>query len=448
MAARYDIGRGGLIRLVRPVQAFIAAESAGSVVLLAATVVALIWANSPWMDTYHRVLARHLAVDAGVFRLDRDLQFWVNDVAMVVFFFLVGLEIKRELVLGELASVRRAALPVIAALGGMLVPFAIFLAIARGAAARAGWGVPMATDVAFALGVLRLVGRRASSGLHVLLLALAIFDDIGAVAVIAVFYTASLHLAALGVAGGLLALMVACNRAGVRPVPVYVLLGVLAWAAMVRSGVHPAIIGVAIGLLTPTTVRTAPARSSAVLTALTRRFARTQALSDPIAQHEAQTEVGLAVTDASRQAVSPLDRLEHALLPWVAFLVMPVFALANAGVVLSPHALHDAFALRLTYAVGVALFVGKPLGILARAWVATRLGAQLPAGVHWRGVCGMGIVAGIGFTVSIFVAGLAYADGAMFEQAKIGIFAATVAASLAGFLWLRWVGTAGAAPDR
>lgn len=441
MTPPYDISRGRLIRLVRPVQAFIATESAGSIVLLAASLIALWWANSPWAGGYHNVLAQHVVLDVGVYRLDRDVHFWVNDVAMVVFFFLVGLEIKRELVLGELAAIGRAALPVIAALGGMLVPLVIFLGIARGADARAGWGVPMATDIAFALGVLRVVGRRAPSGLYVLLLAIAIFDDIGAIVVIAVFYTESLHLAAFGAALGVLALMPLCHRAGVRLVPVYVLLGVLAWVAMFQSGVHPTIVGVAIGLLTPTAGRDAPARYTAALTALARRFTRARALPGG-AQREATAEVAIAAADASRDALSPLDRMEHALLPWVAFLVVPLFALANAGVALSPHALREALGVRLTYAVAVALFVGKPLGILIGAWLATRLGARLPSGVHWRAVFGMGIVAGIGFTVSIFVAGLAYADAALFAQAKIGIFAATVVASVGGFVWLRWVGAA------
>jgi NhaA family Na+:H+ antiporter len=341
---------------------------------------------------------------------------------MVLFFFLVGLEIKRELTVGELNSMRRAAVPFAAATGGMLVPVAIFLATVHGPAARGGWGVPMATDIAFALGVTALLGPRVPAGLKVLLLALAIFDDLGAVAVIAIAYSDSIAFGPLLLGLALLALVYLATRLVIWPLPVCIALGVLAWAAVVKSGVHPTTVGVALGLLTPLTSRDASEGPTEEVVG-----AAAQPALAPIA----------ARPDPSGPVLSPLDRIEHALNPWVAFFIVPAFALANAGVELGGDTLASAFGEGITWGVAAGLFLGKPAGILLGTWIAVRLGAELPRRVRWDGVLGIGAVAGIGFTVALFVAHLAYADEALLTDAKVGILAGSIASGLVGYALLR-----------
>jgi NhaA family Na+:H+ antiporter len=375
-------------------------EAAGGIALLLAALAAIAWANSPWSAAYEDLLHQHVALDLRFYSLHESVHFWVNDGLMVLFFFLVGLEIKRELAVGELNSIRRAVVPFAAAAGGMVVPVAIFLATVHEPASRGGWGVPMATDIAFALGVTALLGSRVPVGLKVLLLALAIFDDLGAVAVIAVAYSDSIAFGPLLLGLAVLGAVYLATRLGVRPLPVYIALGVLAGAAMVKSGVHPTTVGVALGLLTPLTSRGAS-------------------------------------EDDTPPRRTPLDRLEHALNPWVAFLIVPLFALANAGVDLRGDALASAFGESITWGIAAGLFLGKPAGILLGTWLAVRLGAQLPAGATWPGILGVGAVAGIGFTVALFVAQLAYPDEALLTHAKVGIFAGSIASGLVGYLLLR-----------
>lgn len=429
--------RSRLVRVVQPLQEFIATEVAGGAVLLVAAVTALVWANSPWSDRYFDLLDTHLVVDLDFYRLDGSLHFWINDAAMVLFFFLVGLEIKRELVSGELNSVRRAVVPLAAASGGMLVPAAIFLLIARGAPERAGWGVPMATDIAFALGVTALLGARVPLGLKVLLLALAIFDDIGAVAVIAIFYADEINLGPLLLAGGLLVAVYGLSRAHVRQLPVYVLLGLMAWAAAVKSGVHPTVVGVALGLLTPTRGAQDPYDSAREAEAMVEELRAGSVAIGEQAERGHLTQALLRLRRLSEQTIAPLDRLEHGLNRWVAFLVVPLFALANAGVDLRGDALGDAARSGVTWAVALGLLLGKPLGILGGSWLAVRLGGQLPEGVRWPGVLGIGLVAAIGFTVALFVAQLAYEQPTLLDEAKVGILAASLLGGVGGYLLLR-----------
>lgn len=388
---------GGLVRpIVRPLQEFIATESAGGLLLLGAALVAIAWANSPWSEAYHHLLEWHVAVDVKLYRLDESFHWWVNDVAMVVFFFLMGLEIKRELVTGELNSMRRALVPLAAAAGGMLLPAVIFLAMVRDPDAWHGWGVPIATDIAFALGVATLLGRRVPIGLKVLLLGIAIFDDLGAVAVIAIFYASEIAMTPLLIAIALLGVTYAAQRLGVRAIPAYVALGVLTWVAVVESGVHPTTVGVAIGLLTPS---------------------------------------------RSPEGPAPLDRLEHVLNPWVAYGILPLFAFANAGVDLRGDALELAATSMLTWGVALGLLIGKPLGILLGAGLAVRLGGELPSGVGWAGILGMGALAGIGFTVALFVAQLAFPTDTLLAEAKVGIFAGSIASGLLGSALLSQMST-------
>jgi NhaA family Na+:H+ antiporter len=352
--------------------------------------------------------------------------FLVNDVLMTVFFFVVGLEIKRELVAGELRDPRKAALPVAAALGGMIAPALIYYALQRGQPGERGWGVPMATDIAFVVGVLALVGDRVPPGLKVLLLSLAIADDIGAVVVIAAVYSAGVSWAALGAAAAALALAYALNRLGVRPVGAYVAVGAGAWLAMLRSGVHPTVAGVVLGLLTPS----APLVGAAAFR---------QTLADVLARIDAagievQGPEREAVADLARESVSPLERLEHALHPWVGFVVMPLFALANAGVAVNA----DQITSPVAVAVAAGLFVGKPAGVVLFSLLAVRAGvARLPGGVSWGMVAGGGFLAGVGFTMSLFVAGLAL-DGDLLAAGKVGTLCGSAAGAAVGAAVLVW----------
>ena len=425
-----------LRRFVRPVQEFIDTESAGGVVLVAAALLALVWANSPWSDAYHDLLESPLVIDLGLFRVDEPLHFWVNDVAMVIFFFLLGMEIKREMVVGELRSLRRVAVPLAAALGGMLAPLALFLLVAQGAEVRAGWGVPMATDIAFALGVVALLGPRVSTQLKVLLLAAAIFDDLGTVLVIAVFYTDVVDVGPLLIGFALLGLVPVLPRLGVRQVSIYIFIGVAAWAAVLESGVHPTVVGVTLGLLTPWRSWYSSAEFSGTAERVLDRLRI--GLGSPSSAHgrERRTEALLALSQISRETVAPLDRLEHELHPWVAFAVVPVFAWANAGVSLGGGVVGDALGSSLTWAIAAGLLLGKPIGLTAGYAVAVRWGGERPHGVTWRGVLGIGMLAGIGFTIALFVTDLAYGDPALLTQAKVGILAASLVSGLAGYLTL------------
>ncbi len=421
-------------RLMQPFNDFVHTESAGGVVLVLASAVALVWANSPWSHVYEAILHAHIVADVGIYRIDEPVHYWVNDVVMVLFFFLVGLEIKRELTVGEINSVRRAVVPLVAALGGMIAPVAIFFLIVGDSAAQRGWGVPMATDIAFALGVTALLGPRVPVGLKVLLLALAIFDDIGAVAVIAVAYTESLALLPLLVVMLMLAAMWGCSKGGVRSISVYAVLAIPVWIAARESGVHPTLLGVAFGLLTPWESWQHPERFAAEADEILTELRVSTGTAD---ERRVQTETVLRLRGLSAEAVAPLDRMEETLTDWVAFLIVPLFALANAGVDLRGGVLGEAVSSPLAWGIAAGLLIGKPAGIVAATWMAVRLGAEVPAGATWRGILGVGAVAGIGFTVALFLAQLAYADAGLLAQSKVGIFAGSLVSGVVGYLLLR-----------
>jgi NhaA family Na+:H+ antiporter len=421
--------------VARPITRFLHVEAASGVLLLAAAVVALVWVNSPWSASYHDIWTTDVALTVGRHTLDADLRHWVNDGLMALFFFVLGLEIKQELVSGQLASVRAAAVPALGALGGMVVPAAIYLAVNHGGPGAGGWGIPIATDVAFSLGVLALLGSRAPAGLKVLLLGLAIVDDIGAIVVIAVFYAAHLALGwlALGAAG--LAVVAVLRRLRVWYLPVYGALGVGIWWCTWESGVHATIAGVALGLLTPA------------------RPLMDDVDADRIAAElSADTDVDAAeVRDISfrlRESVPVAERLADVLHPWTSYVIVPLFALANAGVELSRHRLADAATSRITIGVVVGLVVGKLVGVTAAIGVGTRAGpGEVPEGVTGRHVVGMAALAGIGFTVSLFVAALAFEDDpARLDQAKLGVLAASVTAAALGAVILRSAPSAGDEP--
>lgn len=427
-------------RLLGPFQRFAGTASAGGIVLLACTVVALVWANSPWADAYHHFWEVPLTIGAPGFALTLSLHEWVNDGLMVVFFFLVGLEIKREILVGELASRRTATLPIAAAAGGMIVPALLYAALNAGGPGADGWGIPMATDIAFALGVLALLGDRIPTGVKVFLAALAIADDLGAVLVIAIFYTASLAWTPIVFAVAILALLLVLNRMGARHPITYTLLGVALWLAVLASGVHATIAGVLLALAIP--ARTRIDEDEFILRAQDGLEGFRAASTDDTSlltnrgQQEALHEIEMACDHAQ----APLQKMEYALHGVVAFVVLPIFALANAGVPLASGGIGDPIALGII----LGLVVGKPLGITFASWLVVRLGvAELPGDVGWRMLHGVAWLGGIGFTMSIFIAGLAFRDAAHHDIAKLGILAASLVAGITGWILLR--GTTGPA---
>jgi len=414
-------------RVLQPVRQFIRTEAGGGALLLAAASAAFVWANSPWDKSYFDLWHTVVSVDIPLFEASQDLQHWVNDSLMVGFFLVVGLEIKRELLYGELATPRRAALPIAAALGGIVVPALIFASINTGGVGAKGWGIPMATDIAFALAVLALLGNRIPSSLRVFLLALAIVDDIGAISVIAIFYTEGLQFDSLAVAAAILAVLVAVQTAGVRNLAVYLTLGVFLWAAVFESGVHATAAGVLLGVLVPG--RHPPAAGARIVS------------SAPSASTDTPTTDFDAVAVVAVDDKTPLERLEGLLHPWSAFVFVPLFALANSGISLSGETLREAASSPVTYGVVLGLLVGKPIGVVGAVFLATRLGVgSLPAGVTWPHVLGVSLLAGIGFTVSLFITGLAFEDPVLAGEAKIGVLSASVIAAITGYAILRVVG--------
>ncbi|MBC8074872.1 MAG: Na+/H+ antiporter NhaA [Chloroflexales bacterium] len=423
-------------RVLRPMQEFVGRSESSGIILLFVTVLALLLANSPLAGAYNALLETKAGIAIGPFTLEETLLHWVNDGLMVVFFFVIGLELKREVLAGELSDVRAAALPIAAAVGGVAVPAAIFALVNAGGAGAAGWGIPMATDIAFALGLLALLGDRVPFALKIFLTAVAIVDDLIAVLVIALFYSGGVSFGALGLGLGVLALLVVANRWGVRSPLVYAALGVVVWLAFLKSGVHATIAGVLLALTIPARYRIdAPTfldRARRIL----RDFEQSGQDESLMLTDERQQSAVIALEEACEHVQAPLQKLEHALHPWVALLIMPVFALANAGVSLAPAGLGSA-SLPLILCIVAGLVLGKPLGLLGACWLATRTGiATLPAGVSWRHMLGVGILAGVGFTMSLFIAALAFADPATLIAAKLGVLAASLVAGISGVLVL------------
>ncbi len=428
-------------RALRPFQEFAHRESSSGLLLLACTAIALAWANSVFAESYTRLWEIPVTVGIGEFALRETLHHWINDGLMAIFFFLIGLEIKREVLVGELASPRRAALPLAAAVGGMVVPAILYLAINPSGPRAAGWGIPMATDIAFALGVLALLGPRVPLTLKVFLTALAIVDDIGAVLVIAFFYTADLSVNAVGVGACLLTLLVLCNVAGVRHLAPYALLGLALWVAFLESGVHATVAGVLLAFTIPARTRIDAGEFLARSHGALAEFAAAGVAEANVVTSRAHQEALLAIESAAEMAQAPLQKLEDKLHGVVAFGIMPLFALANAGVALSGGA-----AIGSPVALGVilGLVLGKPLGITLFAWLATKVGlAERPPDASWPKLHGVAWLGGIGFTMSLFIAGLAFNDAAVLTQAKLGILVASLAAGTVGWLLLRRGGPVG-----
>jgi NhaA family Na+:H+ antiporter len=412
--------------VVRPFQRFMHREASGGIVLIVATIVALIWANSPWSASYRELWHAHTSMQVGSLHIDLTMHEVVNDMFMALFFFVVGLEIKREMVVGELRTFKAAGLPAVGALGGMVVPALFFLAFNTSGAGSTGWGIPMATDIAFAVGVVALLGPRVSPRLKLFLLTLAIVDDIGAVLVIAIFYSNGLSFTWLALAGAGIVLVNVMKKAQVWDLTPYLVIGIFVWYATFESGVHATIAGVVLGLSTPAKPLLSRANSSVSLA---------------LDENADATTVRAAAWHVSETA-SVAERLQTLLHPYTSFVIIPLFALANAGLVLNSQVVSDAVGSGVTWGVMAGLVLGKPIGITLAVWLAVKLLKwELPRGIQWPEFIGMAMAAGIGFTVSLFVAELAWSgEGTqgLIDQAKFGVLVASFVAALVGalILWL------------
>jgi NhaA family Na+:H+ antiporter len=432
-------------RILSPFEHFLRRTTAGGIVLLAATAIALTLATVFGAEALHRLVEYPIGFSAGPeHRLELSLHYWVNDGLMALFFLVVGLELKREILVGELHSLKDAALPVFAAAGGMAVPALIYNAFNAGTPAASGWGIPMATDIAFAVGILVLLASRVPGNLVMFLTALAIADDLGAVLVIAGFYTQTLDYRALSAAAVLFALLVLLNRGGVRNAFPYLLLGIPLWLALFHSGVHATLAGVLLALTIPALPAHTPARYERRVQELLgafradRRDASTP--DDPLTNRRMAT-IAETMERASAAVQSPLQRIEHRLTPWVTFLVLPLFALVNAGIDLTAVSWGEALSQTVTLGVIGGLLIGKFVGVSLFSWLAVSLGvARLPSGVGWRHVLGAAWLAGIGFTMSLFISQLAFTDTAPVEEAKLGIVIGSFASALIGLAWLYTAG--------
>ena len=406
---------------------FIRTEAGSGLILVACAAVALAWSNSRWSNDYFALLHADVTIGSESFGLTYSLQHWINDALMVVFFLVVGLEIKRELLIGELASRDKAAIPVAAALGGALLPALFYLALNRGDG-RDGWGIPMATDIAFALGVLALVASSAPIGLRIFLMALAIVDDLLAIVVIAIFYTSSIDLAALGLAGGCLVVLIAMNRLQIHKPALFFVVGVILWLGLLQSGVHATIAGVLIAMCVPVSSQK---KHEEVIDELAPIVAAYPEMDDDNERRDAIYEIEIL----AERVTPPAQRLIHTLHPWVAYLIVPVFALANAGVELGGESLDGDVSL----GVILGLVLGKPIGITLATLVMVWLGiGSLPQGMRLAHVPALGALAGIGFTMSLFISDLAFEAEALIDEAKVGILASSLAAAVIGsfLIWL------------
>ena len=425
-----------ITQLMRPVQRFMHEEASSGIVLFVAAVVALVWANSPWYDAYHDLLETHIIVGFGSWAIDETIHHWIDDGLMAVFFFVVGLEIKRAVVVGELSSVRKAALPIFAALGGMIVPALLYVTFNPGGEEFRGWGIPMATDIAFSLGVLSLLRTRAPLPLKIFLAAFAIIDDIGAVIVIAVFYTGDIAWGNLGIGAIFIVALLVVSRLGIRHPLVYAVLGVAVWLAFLYSGVHATVAGVLVAATIPIRVRVDSSGFLARGRDLLLVFERSGEYGHEDETSSEQRAILVELEDTAREMQSPLQRFETALHPWVAFVIMPLFALSNAGVKLEGD-FFEALTHPVTVGIVLGLVIGKQVGVTLFSWVAVRFGiAALPYGVTWLQFYGVALLGGIGFTMSLFITNLAFTSDLLTTEAKIGILLGSAISGVIGYLVL------------
>lgn len=422
--------------ITKPFQRFIQTESSSGVILVIVTIIALVLANSALGEAFHHFWETHIGLKIGDFSIENTLHFWINDALMVIFFFVVGLEIKREILMGELSSVKNAALPIVAAVGGMAVPALIYTSFNLGGPGESGWGIPMATDIAFAIGIMMLLGKRVPLSLKIFLIALAIVDDLGAVLVIAFFYTADLNLMALAIGIGILGIMMVANIAGARHPLVFGLLGIALWFAFLYSGVHTTVAGVLSSLTIPVRTKINGRTFLQTLDHLLRQFKGHCSDTNHLYANTEQQQILGNMHEVSSKAQSPMHRMEHDTRPLAMFLIIPIFALANAGVVLESELLGS---ITEPVAIGVilGLFLGKPIGIVLFSWVSIKMNiTAMPSKANWRQIIGIGFLAGIGFTMSLFINGLAFEGSNLTELAKMGILAASLISGIVGWIIL------------
>lgn len=426
-------------RILSPFQEFFQQEASSGILLIIATIIALVWANSPWAESYATLWHTNVTVSFGNFGISKDLLHWINDGLMAVFFFVVGLEIKREVLVGELASPRKAVLPIVAAIGGMVIPAGFFLLLNPHEPGQIGWGIPMATDIAFALGILSLLGNRVPLSLKVFLTAVAIVDDLGAVFVIALFYTSKIVWVSLLIGGIILILLIIMNKLGVRNLIVYAILGIGLWAAFLKSGVHATIAGVLLAMTIPVRTRINTEEFLSHAGFFLDEFRAHGKASESVLTNRDQRAAIQAIEVAAEHAQTPLQRLEHILHPWVGYFIMPIFALTNAGIVIKGDFLL-AFAQPVTLGIMAGLIFGKQIGIFIASYIAVKLGwSDLPTGMTWTRLYGLAWLAGIGFTMSLFIASLAFRESDFLGMAKAGILVASLIAGTVGAIILNRV---------
>ncbi|MEO6094484.1 MAG: Na+/H+ antiporter NhaA [Fibrobacteria bacterium] len=434
-----DIEFNALGKVAGSFRKFLQLESSSGILLLAALAIALAWANSPWSDLYFHILELPFGIQTGTFTYSQSLHHWINDGLMTLFFFVVGLEIKREVVAGELASLKRAAFPMIAALGGMVVPALIYSGFNHGHEGARGWGIPMATDIPFALGILALLGNRVPNSLKVFLMALAIIDDLGSILVIAIFYTQGISWVVFGYAAAVLGILIVLGLTNVRRPVFYAGLGIILWYLLLRSGIHGTIAGVLVAWTIPAVSPINEKSFASLCRGILGRFeAASYKEETPILNQERLDSV-MELERACEEVEPPLQRMEESLHPWTSYLILPLFALANAGVRIDLSLLHSLFN-RAGIGIFLGLVVGKPLGIFLASWAALALGfPALTGGVRMKHIIGVGMLGGIGFTMSIFVSGLAFGGNGLLDAAKVTVFLASLTSGISGWLFLRLI---------
>ena len=424
-----------IYNIFEPFRRFARLEAFAGILIMICCGIALVWANSPWQESYFGIWNKQVTIEFGDFVLSKPFILWINDGLMAIFFFVVGLEVKREMLVGELSSFRNASLPIMAAIGGMIVPLAMFLLLIGDAPGKEGWGIPMATDIAFALGVLLLLGKRVPLALKVFLTAFAIVDDIGAVLVVAVFYTSKIYWAALFIGLGLIAVLFVMNVFNFRKMTVYLIIGIVVWYFFLKSGIHPTIAGVLIAFTIPVNTKVHNHTFAKRLQGFMLKFSDKKDDSSRILSHDQLSTLD-ELEGAVQDVISPLQSIEHRMHSLVAYFVLPLFALANGGVLVGEA--DRFFSNPLALSIAISLIAGKLIGILVFSWLGVKLNiTSLPEGSNWKQISGLALLGGIGFTMSIFISNLAFADADMVNSAKFGVIAGSIIAGIAGFVTLK-----------